>query len=76
LQAKGFRRYGIVSKRHADERDMEYEILYGNEPIGAKSGQLGDKATDHAYVIGPHRIALSEMLIAITPPRNQCPSET
>ena len=43
--------HGIVSKRHADERSMEYEILHGNELIGAKPGQLGDKATDHAYVI-------------------------
>ena len=43
--------HGIVSKLHADERSMEYEILHGNELIGAKPGQLGDKATDHAYVI-------------------------
>ncbi len=43
--------HGIVSKLHAEERGMEYEILHGNELIGVKPGQLGDKATDHAYVI-------------------------
>jgi predicted extracellular nuclease len=43
--------HGIVSKKHADERGMEYEILHGNELIGAEPGQLGDKATDHAYVV-------------------------
>jgi len=43
--------HGIVSQQHADECDMEYEILHGNELIGVKPGQLGDKATDHAYAI-------------------------
>ncbi len=43
--------HGIVSKLHAEERSIEYEILHGNELIGAKPGQLGDRATDHAYVI-------------------------
>jgi predicted extracellular nuclease len=43
--------HGIVSKQHADERNIEYEILHGNELIGTKPGHLGDKATDHAYVI-------------------------
>jgi predicted extracellular nuclease len=43
--------HGIVSKRHAGERRMEYEILHGNELTGSRPGQLGDKATDHAYVI-------------------------
>ncbi len=43
--------HGIVSKQHAGKRNMEYEILHGNELVGAQPGQLGDKATDHAYVI-------------------------
>jgi len=43
--------HGIVSKQHINERKIEFEVLHGNELIGAIPGQLGDKATDHAYVI-------------------------
>lgn len=43
--------HGIVSRQYAKERNIEYEILHGNELIGATPGQLGDKPTDHAYVI-------------------------
>ena len=43
--------HGIVSKQHANERRIEYEILHFNELIGAKPGVLNEKATDHAYVI-------------------------
>ncbi len=43
--------HGIVSKRQAAEREIGYEILHGNELIGTQPGQLGEKPTDHAYVI-------------------------
>lgn len=43
--------HGIVGKQHAARCKMEYEILHGNELIGAQPGRLGDKATDHAYAI-------------------------
>lgn len=43
--------HGIVSKALADTQRAEYEILHGNELIGVRPGELGTKASDHAYVI-------------------------
>ncbi len=43
--------HGIVSKRQAATGDCDYEILHGNELLGSTPGVLGDKPTDHAYVI-------------------------
>jgi predicted extracellular nuclease len=41
--------HGIVGKRQAGRAD--YEILHGNDLIGVQPGSVGDRATDHAYVI-------------------------
>ncbi len=49
--------HGVVPKAYAERCRPEYEILHGNELLGAKPGHLGDKATDHAYVIA--RLPLS-----------------
>lgn len=42
--------HGIVPKALAENR-AEYEVIHGNELLGVKPGNLGDKPTDHAYVI-------------------------
>jgi len=41
--------HGIVRKRQA--ASAGYEILHGNDLLGVQPGGLGDRATDHAYVI-------------------------
>jgi predicted extracellular nuclease len=41
--------HGIVRERQSDR--AEYEILHGNDLLGVEPGGLGDRATDHAYVI-------------------------
>lgn len=41
--------HGIVRKRQAPS--VEYEILHGNDLLGVRPGGLGERATDHAYVI-------------------------
>jgi len=43
--------HGIVPRAAHEQGLAEYEILHGNELIGSKPGELGDKATDHAYVM-------------------------
>ena len=43
--------HGLISRRQAERGGCAYEILHGNELLGARPGVLGDKATDHAYVI-------------------------
>jgi hypothetical protein len=43
--------HGVVSRRSCDAGAVEYEILHGNELAGVQPGDLGGKATDHAYVI-------------------------
>ena len=43
--------HGIVSAERAAAGTAEYEILHGNELLGTQPGELGDRATDHAYVI-------------------------
>jgi len=41
--------HGIVRRRQAGS--VAYEILHGNDLLGVHPGGLGDRATDHAYVI-------------------------
>ncbi|MDH3626324.1 MAG: hypothetical protein OEV00_11545 [Acidobacteriota bacterium] len=43
--------HGVVSSRQAADPGVDYEILHGNELIGVKPGELGNKPTDHAYVM-------------------------
>jgi predicted extracellular nuclease len=43
--------HGIVSAAHAARDGVDYEILHGNELIGTKPGEMGDRPTDHAYVL-------------------------
>lgn len=43
--------HGIVSSEEAEAGRIEYEILHGNELLGTRPGDLGDKPTDHAYVL-------------------------
>jgi hypothetical protein len=47
--------HGIVRRRQAER--VEYEILHGNDLIGVQPGGLGDRATDHAYVIARFDLA-------------------
>ena len=47
--------HGIVSKELAGQR-AEYDIIHGNEILGVQPGRLGDKPTDHAYVIARIRM--------------------
>jgi predicted extracellular nuclease len=42
--------HGIVPKVLAEKRS-EYEIIHGNELLGVKPGELGNKPSDHAYVV-------------------------
>lgn len=48
--------HGVVSRRMWDAGAAEYEILHGNELAGVQPGDLGGKATDHAYVIARLRV--------------------
>jgi len=50
--------HGIVSRRQAAAGRCEYDILHGNELIGSRPGAMGDRPTDHAYVIA--RLELSQ----------------
>lgn len=43
--------HGVVRSEFAQAGKAEYEILHGNELIGITPGELGDKPSDHAYVI-------------------------
>ena len=47
--------HGIVPKELAEQRS-EYDIIHGNELLGVQPGQLGDKPSDHAYVIAKIRM--------------------
>jgi predicted extracellular nuclease len=47
--------HGIVPLELADQ-DAEYDIIHGNELLGVQPGQLGDKPSDHAYVIARIRM--------------------
>lgn len=38
------------------EHDAEYDIIHGNELLGVQPGNLGDKPSDHAYVIARIRM--------------------
>ncbi len=43
--------HGIVPRSLADHSGTGYEILHGNELVGARPGHLGERPTDHAYVV-------------------------
>ena len=47
--------HGIVPKELAENR-AEYEIIHGNELLGVEPGELGNKPSDHAYVIARIRM--------------------
>ena len=47
--------HGIVPKELAAQR-AEYEIIHGNELLGVQPGELGNKPSDHAYVIAKIRM--------------------
>ena len=49
--------HGVVSKQQAREGRVEYEILHGNELVGASPGGEFEKASDHAYVIARFRMS-------------------
>jgi len=46
--------HGIVPKELAER--AEYEIIHGNELLGVQPGELGNKPSDHAYVIAKIRM--------------------
>jgi predicted extracellular nuclease len=48
--------HGIVSRDLAEQR-AEFDIIHGNEILGVQPGLLGDKPSDHAYVVA--RISMS-----------------
>ncbi len=43
--------HGIVARAESEAGTARYEILHGNELIGIQPGELGEKPTDHGYVI-------------------------
>ena len=47
--------HGIVPKALAEQR-AEYDIIHGNEILGVQPGHLGDKPSDHAYVVARIRM--------------------
>jgi hypothetical protein len=47
--------HGIVPKDLAEQR-AEYDIIHGNEILGVQPGHLGDKPSDHAYVVARIRM--------------------
>jgi predicted extracellular nuclease len=47
--------HGIVPKDLAEQR-AEYDIVHGNEILGVQPGHLGDKPSDHAYVVARIRM--------------------
>ena len=49
--------HGIVPKTLAEQR-AAYDIIHGNELLGVKPGNKGDRPSDHAYVIA--KISMNE----------------
>lgn len=43
--------HGIVDQALLSQQRANYEILHGNELTGVRPGSMGNKASDHAYVI-------------------------
>ncbi len=43
--------HGVVAKRQLEGRSAEYEILHRNALTGVQPGSLGEKPSDHAYVL-------------------------
>jgi hypothetical protein len=48
--------HGIVSRGLWEARGAEYAILHGNELTGVQPGEMGSRATDHAYVLARLRM--------------------
>ncbi len=48
--------HGIVPVDLAEQR-AEYDIVHGNEILGVQPGHLGDKPSDHAYVVARIRMS-------------------
>ena len=44
--------HAIVGKEQTQAGHWHFQILHGNELQGVQPGELGTRATDHAYVIG------------------------
>ncbi len=53
--------HGIVSNSQLDSGTIEYEILHANALLGVKPGRMGEKGSDHAYVVARFGV--------VTPPR-------
>ncbi len=49
--------HGVVAKRQMAGRTVEYEILHANALEGIQPGRMGEKASDHAYVIARLELA-------------------
>lgn len=49
--------HGVVSKRQVAGRTVEYEILHANALQGTQPGSMGDRPSDHAYVIARLQLA-------------------
>jgi len=47
--------HGIVPRDLSEQR-VEYDIIHGNEILGVQPGHLGDKPSDHAYVVARIRM--------------------
>jgi predicted extracellular nuclease len=43
--------HSIVPKYLSEAGRVKYDIIHGNELIGVEPGQLGEKPSDHAYVL-------------------------
>ena len=43
--------HGIVANSQLDSGTIEYEILHANALLGVKPGHMGEKGSDHAYVV-------------------------
>jgi predicted extracellular nuclease len=48
--------HGVIPQELA-EQGAEYDIIHGNELLGVEPGQLGDKPSDHAYVLARIRMS-------------------
>ena len=49
--------HGVVAKRQLEGRAAEYDILPRNALLGVQPGSLGEKPSDHAYVLARLELA-------------------
>ena len=52
--------HGVVANRQLTNRRAEYEILHSNALTGTSPGSMGEKASDHAYVIARLEMVVGE----------------